>query len=470
MALLKIADLYPDYKDDIFGGDDIKKFTVYTDNEERIGGVYDVLVDEAGRFRYLVVNTGFLGIGKKVLLPIGLANIDYDRDRVFVPGFTKEQGKNLPEYDDNMTVDYDYEERVRNSFRGTGAVAGGAAAAAATSSYDRNSYNYDRHDSNLFGMGNGGRQSFNQYQERLMANRSKFKQAGSASDKSLYKLGDLYPDYKNDIFGGRDIKGDAVYSDTDERIGTIYDILVDGGGSFRYFVVNTGFLGIGKKLLMPVGRTRIDAEHNRVYASGFTKQQAESLPEYHDDMTVDYDYEENVRSKYRAAQPGVAPLEGSAPVANDRNTYNYERDADLYNTSAPELQTLKLYEERLIANKERFRSGVVSIGKRVETETARVSVPVDKERVVIERKDPTSTTAVTPDATAFKEGEVARMEVYEETANVRKEAFVREEVSIHKEVDHETVNAQETIRREELEIDEKDTPTNPTNRSDRKKI
>jgi uncharacterized protein (TIGR02271 family) len=463
MALLKIADLYPDYKNDIFGGDDIKKFTVYTDNDERIGGVYDVLVDEAGRFRYLVVNTGFLGIGKKVLLPIGLANIDYDRDRVFVPGFTKEQGKNLPEYDDSMTVDYDYEERVRNSFRGTGAVAG-----TATPSYDRNNYDYERHDTNLFGMGNGGRQTFNQYQERLMANRSKFRQMGTTtSDKALYKLGDLYPDYKDDIFGGRDIKGDGVYSDTDERIGTIYDILVDGGGSFRYFVVNTGFLGIGKKLLMPVGRTRMDADRNRVYANGFTKQQAESLPEYHDDMVVDYDYEENVRNKYRTAQPGVAPLEGTAPVDYDRNTYSYDRDTDLFNTTGQDRQTLKLYEERLIANKERFRSGVVSIGKRVETETARVSVPVEKERIVIERKDPTNATAVTPDATAFKEGEVARVEVYEETANVRKEAFVREEVSIHKEVDRETVNAQETIRREELEIDENGNTINPSNRTDR---
>lgn len=45
------------------------------------------------------------------------------------------------------------------------------------------------------------------------------------------------------------------------------------------------------------------------------------------------------------------------------------------------------------------------------------------------------------------------MEIYEETADVRKEAVVREEVNIRKEVDRETVQAEETIRREELDID-----------------
>jgi stress response protein YsnF len=53
-----------------------------------------------------------------------------------------------------------------------------------------------------------------------------------------------------------------------------------------------------------------------------------------------------------------------------------------------EHQKLRLYEERLVANKIRRQTGEVAIGKRVETETARVSVPVEKERVVIERRTP----------------------------------------------------------------------------------
>ena len=43
--------------------------------------------------------------------------------------------------------------------------------------------------------------------------------------------------------------------------------------------------------------------------------------------------------------------------------------------------------------------------------------------------------------------------MYEETADVAKQAFVREEVSVRKEVEQDTVQARETIRREELDID-----------------
>jgi uncharacterized protein (TIGR02271 family) len=164
-------------------------------------------------------------------------------------------------------------------------------------------------------------------------------------------------------------------------------------------------------------------------------------------MTIDYDYEERVRNVYRR---GVS---GTTASTYDRNSYSYDRDRPLYNLDEQNHQKLRLYEERLVANKERFRTGTVTVGKRVETETARVSVPVEKERVIIERTDPTSTTPVTPGSADFREGEVARMEVYEETADIDKQAFVREEVNIKKEVQRDTVDATEQVRREELDVD-----------------
>lgn len=116
-------------------------------------------------------------------------------------------------------------------------------------------------------------------------------------------------------------------------------------------------------------------------------------------------------------------------------------------------EKIRLYEERLLVNKQREKTGEVSIGKRVETETANVAVPVEKERIVIERQEPTSGNVVNPGTANFNEGTVAQVDLYEETANIQKQAFVREEVNIRKEVDTETVRANETIRREELEVD-----------------
>uniref|UniRef100_UPI00286EAA14 PRC-barrel domain-containing protein n=1 Tax=Chamaesiphon sp. VAR_69_metabat_338 TaxID=2964704 RepID=UPI00286EAA14 len=64
MVLHKIKDFNPDYKEH-FGNREIKGLDVYT-ADEKIGSVEDVLVDDEGRFRYLVINTGAWIVGKKV--------------------------------------------------------------------------------------------------------------------------------------------------------------------------------------------------------------------------------------------------------------------------------------------------------------------------------------------------------------------------------------------------------------------
>jgi uncharacterized protein (TIGR02271 family) len=292
----------------------------------------------------------------------------------------------------------------------------------------------------------------------------------------LFKIEDFNPNYRKEAFDGGDVKGLDVHAGrTEEKIGSIYDVLVDQTGRFRYFVIDTGFWVFGKKVLLPVGRCRVDTDAQRLYATGIaTKEQAEKLPEYHDSMTVDYDYEERVRHVYRTPSvetslpvetSGVLGVASQAPTprrvshhpsaaSSSRNAYTYEQEPSLYQMNEQEHQRFRLYEERLIANKSRRQTGEVAIGKRVESETARVSVPVEKERIVIERQTPEAVgTMVNSSDLDFKEGEVVHMRVYEETADVTKQAFVREEVNIRKEVERDTVDVTETLRREELEVD-----------------
>lgn len=320
---------------------------------------------------------------------------------------------------------------------------------------------------------------------------------------ALYKIKDFDPDYRQH-FDNQDIVGHGLYSG-DEKVGSVDDILVDDNGNFRYFVINTGAWIFGKKVLLPVGRARISSSDRRVYVDGITREQVENLPEYNSDTTVDYDHEERVRGVYRPSGtvpgqtsgrtagvtpgitpgqtpvdttgtiPGQAPVDTAASVAGvtpldsstrdrdaygynrdttyDRDTYTYDRDPDLYGLTDRDHQNLRLYEERLIANKTRQRTGEVVVGKRVETERATASVPIEKERVVVERTTPVDAgTAVTPGTDAFQEGEVARVEIYEEVPDIRKEAVVREDVNVRKEVDRQTVDADEQIRRERLDV------------------
>ncbi|MEG4996197.1 DUF2382 domain-containing protein [Microcoleus sp. B4-D4] len=274
---------------------------------------------------------------------------------------------------------------------------------------------------------------------------------------TLQRLEEFYPNYQEEIFAGDDIKGFDVYAgDSDEKVGTVYDALVDESGRFRYLVIDTGIWIFGKKVLLPIGSARFDYGARRVYATGLrSKDQAERLPAYNELEPLDYDREEQVRGVYR--NQGTAAT--ATPASYDRSNYSYDLDRPLYETNEKKHQNLKLYEERLIANKHRDKTGEVAVGKRVETETARASVPIEKERVVIERVTPVEAGQVVSVGEAdFQSGEVARMEVYEETADIHKEAYVREEVNIRKEVVRSTVDGEETLRREELDIDTDGTP------------
>jgi uncharacterized protein (TIGR02271 family) len=307
---------------------------------------------------------------------------------------------------------------------------------------------------------------------------------------ALHRIKDFDPDYKNHFDGG-DLKGSDVYSNT-EKVGSVEDILVDESGQFRYLVINTGAWIFGKKVLLPIGRARVSSADNRVYATNLTKAQVEALPEFSDDMTADYEHEEQVRQVYRPTLDTAAPLDNatslespaalgvgyagaaSAPSTTnpvpsvdtsagyqgyDRSNYSYDQhDPDLYQLHHEDQQSLKLYQERLVASKTRQKTGEVSIGKTVQTENASMSIPVERERVVIQRTATASGQAVAPGEATFQEGEVARMDVYEETADIHKEAFVREEVRVQKVVDQDTVTANEQVRREELDVDTEGNP------------
>ncbi|MBK1989033.1 DUF2382 domain-containing protein [Sphaerospermopsis aphanizomenoides BCCUSP55] len=259
----------------------------------------------------------------------------------------------------------------------------------------------------------------------------------------LYKLEEFDPDYR-ETFRGDDIKALRLYTEGGVEVGAVADVLVDQNGRFRYLVIDTSLDGVGKKILLPIGLARINYPAQCVYVDGLSKQQVEHLPEYQENIVLDEEYEEQVRSVYRS------PI---STMNYERESYTYEQEPSLYGLNEQYHQTLRLYEERLIAEKHRVKTGEVAVGKHIETETASVRVPIQKERIVIDRVQPTATsTVVDPNEIKFQEGEVARIEVYQETPEIHKEAFVREEVRVRKMVDQDMVEAQDIIRREELDI------------------
>ncbi|PSN15541.1 photosystem reaction center subunit H [filamentous cyanobacterium CCT1] len=119
MPLHRLKDYYPNYRETLADGQmgDLDSYSIYTQGEDRVGTAKDLLVDDSGRFRYVVVDTGPWIFGKNVLLPIGLANFDYGKNRIYVNGLSKSQVENLPEYNENTVVDNRYEDNVRKQYQ-----------------------------------------------------------------------------------------------------------------------------------------------------------------------------------------------------------------------------------------------------------------------------------------------------------------------------------------------------------------
>jgi len=113
-------------------------------------------------------------------------------------------------------------------------------------------------------------------------------------------------------------------------------------------------------------------------------------------------------------------------------------------------QTLELREERLRVDKEREQAGEVRLGKRVVEETESVDVPLREERVVIERH---AGSGQAVGGEIRDAGEEIEVPVMKERAEVEKETVVAEEVGVRKETVERTEQVQETLRREELEVE-----------------
>lgn len=79
---------------------------VYGSDNEKVGEVEDVILDSNGQARQLVISSGgFLGIGEKqIAVDIGNANWDAQQERVQLSGMTRDQVKDMPEFEYSDTT------------------------------------------------------------------------------------------------------------------------------------------------------------------------------------------------------------------------------------------------------------------------------------------------------------------------------------------------------------------------------
>lgn len=143
----------------------------------------------------------------------------------------------------------------------------------------------------------------------------------------------------------------------------------------------------------------------------------------------------------RAAEVGAGAAMGGAPVAQTRERVAAESSE----------RRIPLAEEELVAEKTVQKAGEVRVHKDVVTEEKEISVPVVREDVHVERV--AAEGAPAGSEAAFKEEEIV-VPVYEEEVEVRKRPVVREEVRVGKTSHVEEMAASDTVRREEVEVED----------------
>jgi len=264
---------------------------------------------------------------------------------------------------------------------------------------------------------------------------------------SLIRLSELSSDAQynlNDIYNP---VGATAYGSAGEKVGTVRDALVEPEtGRIRYFLVDVGGWFSSKEVLVPVGYGRVD--DSGVYFDSLTKDQVRDMSEYRMGEAYTTDMMDTDERVLRGVQ------DVDTTTYRERVTSGVDTGVEEYRQRAYQTpDRLQLLEERLVVNKDRFKAGSVQIGKRVETRQETVSVPLQREEVVIERHA-VDTSRPVDGAVLGAASQTMTVDLEAERANVSKQAYVTEEVSVGKRAVTETQQVTETVGREVLEVNQ----------------
>jgi uncharacterized protein (TIGR02271 family) len=217
-------------------------------------------------------------------------------------------------------------------------------------------------------------------------------------------------------------EGMDVFDSEDQKIGTVSET-AEG-----YLRVPTGFLDLGTEHAIPFSAIR-DVTDHEIHLS-VPKDRLDELTSASMDTDADHDDSNLERKTTTTTAAYETP---SRPDVDERD------------------QTLELREEELTARKQSVETGHVAIGTEVVSEQRTIDVPVTHEEVTIERH---AVERRPSDVPIDERGETISIPVHEEQVTAEKRAVVYEEVEVGKRAVQETQHISETVKREEVVIDE----------------
>jgi uncharacterized protein (TIGR02271 family) len=230
-----------------------------------------------------------------------------------------------------------------------------------------------------------------------------------------------------------------VYGSDSEKIGKVDEIYVDTAtGQPAWIAVNTGLFGT-KTSFVPIQGAQPDGEDVRV---AYTKDEVKDAPGVKPDEELNESEEQELWAHY-GLEYGV----GSADVDADADTVGHD-------TSGPETdEAMTRSEEEVRVGTREREGGRARLRKYVVTEQVTKTVPVRKEKAVLETEPITD--ANVDAATSGKDISEEEHEVVlsEEEVVVEKKAVPKERVRLGKETVTSEQEVTEEVRKERIETE-----------------
>ena len=247
-------------------------------------------------------------------------------------------------------------------------------------------------------------------------------------------------------FTGREIVAEMpaadVYTSDQEKIGHVVEIgpewvIVDRKGLFS------------GNLWIPASRVSGDPQSGSVYLD-VSRDELDSMgwdqePDTDSSSSDRMDTSDRMDVDTTVSQDAYT----TESVQTERTDVSYQQPMD----TDRDTERIRVHEEELEARKVAQEAGAVRVSKDVVEEERQIDVPVMREEVQVTRHAVSGDASA--DSSAFQsDGDTIRVPVVEETVEVRKVPRVVEEIEISKTAVQGTERVSDTVRREEVHVEE----------------
>ena len=265
------------------------------------------------------------------------------------------------------------------------------------------------------------------------------------------------------------IEGSTAYDAAGEKVGRVGQLYLDDqSGTPSWITVATGFFGTAETFV-PLEGASFDGEDLRL---AYSKDTIKNAPRFDTDEHLDQGEEAELFRYY-----GLGGVGGAETTETTETTQTAHSTTESVHTAPTATTgtthaglstgttaatgddaTVTLSEERLDIGKAEQVAGRVRLRKYVTTETETITVPVRKEKLVVERV-PVADTATDPITEPDGHTEILEeVTLREERVIVGKETVAVEQVRVGKQQVTEEQEVTEEVRRERADVDH-DRPT-----------